>query len=83
MDHSCISHYIKTHQDLMDTDYLFREKCVIIENEFVSKQWCVESKLKAKLEERKEINREIARLRTIVEIKKSYKSEVDLASAIC
>lgn len=72
LDHSCISHYLKTNQDLMDTDYIFREKFVLMESGFISKRESVEVKLNMKLRERQEINREINRLRKLVNIKNSY-----------
>jgi len=74
LDHSCIVHYLKTNQDLMDTDYSFREKFVLIESGFISSKNSVEVKLEQKLQDRTELNREINKLRKLVNIKKSYQS---------
>jgi predicted transcriptional regulator len=75
LDHSCVSHYLKTVQGLLDTDYKFRENFVFIENNFTSNRDLVEIKLESMMEERKRINKEIFRLRKLVEIKKSYKKQ--------
>jgi len=71
LDHSCISHYIKTHSDLMETEYEFRKMYIDIENEFKTSRNAVEMRLEIKLKEREEINKEIDRLRKLVKIKYS------------
>lgn len=75
LDHSCISHYLKTNQNLLDTDYKFRETFILIENNFTSSKDLVEIKLESMLEERKRVNKEISRLRKLVEIKEYYKNK--------
>jgi hypothetical protein len=74
LDHSCIIHYLKTNQALMDTDYQFRDKFVFMERGFLSNRELVEVKLKMKLEEREMLNKEIAKLRKLVKIKSGLKS---------
>lgn len=74
LDHSCIVHYMKTNQGLMDTDYQFRDKFVFMERGFLSNRELVEVKLKMKLEEREILNKEIAKLRKLVKIKSELKS---------
>lgn len=69
LDHSCIIHYIKTNQGLMDTDYQFRDKFVFMETNFLSNRELVEVKLQMKIEERDRINKEISKLRKLVKIK--------------
>lgn len=83
LDHSCISHYLKTNQDLMDTDYSFRKKLVLMESTFITNRNSVEIKLNIKLIERRKINKEINRLRKLINIKESYKNELDLANTVC
>ena len=69
IDHSCVLHYIKTHSGLMESDYNFRKKFVAVEASFLNCKDTVEVKLDIKLRERREINREISRLRKLLQMK--------------
>jgi len=73
LDHSCISHYIKTQNNLMDTDRSYRENFRLVEKEYLTRRETVETKLEIKLRERKEINKEISKLKALIKIKESYK----------
>jgi chromosomal replication initiation ATPase DnaA len=71
LDHSCISHYLKTHNDLMETEYEFRKMYVDMESEFKSSRDTVEMRLDIKIRERQELNKEIEKLRKLIKIKYS------------
>lgn len=73
LDHSCISHYIKTQKNLIDTDRNYRENFRLVEREYLARRDTVETKLEIKLRERKELNKEIQKLKALMKIKESYK----------
>jgi hypothetical protein len=76
IDHSSISYYIKKHDDLVDTDYNFRKNFSDINSKFKIYQEGgvpIEIKLRFALEDRVKVNKEVSRLRKLINIKNKQK----------
>jgi hypothetical protein len=68
-NHSSVVHYLKTHQNFMDTEYDFKKTFITIESRFVHSIDTVEVRLERLLKERESINKEIMKLRKLESIK--------------